>query len=343
MKFRSAWLPSLVAVGVLLAGLAGFLSTAEKPPDAGDDRPGLLLAGAESAAVHGDEPIRPLPEPPALDPEKVALGRLLFHDKRLSADNSIACVSCHDLGRGGADGRVVSTGVGGVAGEVNAPGILTAALNFRQFWDGRAASLEEQAGGPIVNPKEMASTWGQVLGKLQADPQVREAFRRLYADGLTADNVRSAIADFERSLPRPSRFDRWLKGDLAAISGDEESGYQLFKKYGCIGCHQGANVGGNLYQRFGIMAPYYAEKGAFTKADLGRYNLTGKEEDRYVFKVPSLRNVALTAPYFHDGSAPQLEDAVAIMGRYQLGIDLPPGDVKLIAAFLASLSGEAAP
>lgn len=342
MKFRSAWLP-LAAVSALLAGLAWYRSTAENPPADRDDRQGLVLAGADSASAHGDEPIHPLPEPPALDPEKVALGRLLFHDKRLSADNSLACVSCHDLGRGGVDGRVVSTGVGGIAGEINAPSVLTAAFNFRQFWDGRAASLEEQAGGPIVNPKEMASTWGQVLGKLKADPEMRETFRRLYADGLTPGNVTSAIADFERSLPRPSRFDRWLKGEPAAISGDEEAGYQLFKKYGCVGCHQGANVGGNLYQRFGIMAPYYAEKASFTKADLGRYNITGKDEDRYVFKVPSLRNVALTAPYFHDGSAPRLEEAVAIMGRYQLGIDLPPGDVKLITAFLASLSGEATP
>lgn len=343
MKFRPAWLP-VVAVSVLLAGLAWYRTATENLPDASGEARGSAMAGPDNPSLPRlEEPIYALPELPALDPEKVALGRQLFHDKRLSADNTIACASCHDLKRGGVDGRVVSTGVGGVAGDINAPSVLTAALNFRQFWDGRAASLEEQAGGPVVNPREMASTWPQVLDKLNADPEMREAFRRLYTDGLNADNVRSAIADFERTLPRPSRFDRWLKGELNAISSEEEAGYQAFKKYGCVGCHQGVNVGGNLYQRFGIMAPYYVEKAAFTKADLGRYNATGKDEDRYVFKVPSLRNVALTAPYFHDGSAPSLEEAVGTMGRYQLGIDLQPRDVKRIVAFLKSLTSETTP
>lgn len=338
MKHRA--LLSAAFAAVLLAALAWHLAGGEPPPPAA--AASADLPPAPPPARPG-EPILPLPPPPALDPEKVALGRLLFHDPRLSADLSLSCASCHDLQRGGSDGRPVSVGVGGTLGDINAPSVLTAALNFRQFWDGRAASLEEQAGGPVVNPKEMAAAWPQVIARLQADDGLRERFARLYPDGLNIDNVKSAIADFERSLPRPSRFDRWLRGDARAISVDEEAGYRLFKKHGCVGCHQGSNVGGNLYQRFGVMAPHLLEKTRFRSADLGRYNVTGRDEDRHVFKVPGLRNVALTAPYFHDGSVATLEEAVAIMGRYQLGLELDPRDVALIAAFLATLSGEQTP
>jgi len=290
-----------------------------------------------------DEPLRPLPAPPQLNEEKVALGRLLFHDKRLSRDNSLGCVGCHDLARGGVDGLPRSIGVGGAVGGINAPSVLSAAYNFRQFWDGRAGTLEEQAGGPVTNPIEMASTWPEVLAKLGADPYLRKTFERLYAEGLSPASVVSAIADFERSLPRPSRFDRWLAGDDSAISGEELAGYRVFKRHGCVACHQGVNVGGNLYQRFGIMENYFAGKKDDNPADLGRFNVTKREEDRHLFKVPSLRNVALTAPYFHDASAATLEEAVTVMGRYQLGLDLPRQDVTLIVAFLHSLSSEATP
>lgn len=293
----------------------------------------------ENSATWLGEPIRPMSEPQGLDALKVALGNKLFNDQRLSADNSLSCASCHPLDRGGADGLPVSIGVGGALGAINTPSVMTATYNFRQFWDGRAGSLEEQAGGPIVNPVEMASTWPQVMEKLGGDPEIKQAFSRVYRDSLTPKNILDALAEFERSLARPGRFDRWLSGDSAALSGDEVSGYQLFKKHGCAGCHQGVNVGGNLYHRFGTMAPYFSP-GASTKADLGRYNVTGREEDRHFFKVPSLRNVALTAPYFHNAAAANLADAVRLMGRYQLGLELPAHDVEHIVKFLGTLNSE---
>lgn len=329
----------------LILGLLVVWRFFAQSPGSGVDRiPAATPDGAQAERpARPDEPLHPLPPTPALAPEKVALGRLLFNDVRLSADNSISCASCHSLERGGVDGRPGSIGVGGAIGGINAPSVLNAAHNFRQFWDGRAGTLEEQAGGPVINPIEMASTWPQVLDKLGADLALKRTFERLYPDGLTPGNIRSAIADFERTLPRPARFDRWLRGDDAALTADELAGYRLFKRHGCIACHQGVNVGGNLYQRFGVMANYFATKKAITTADLGRYNVTGRDEDRHLFKVPSLRNVARTAPYFHDASAATLEEAVNIMGRYQLGIDLPPRDVALIVGFLRTLDSETPP
>ena len=293
----------------------------------------------ENSATWLGEPIRPMSEPQGLDALKVALGNKLFNDQRLSADNTLSCASCHPLDRGGADGLPVSIGVGGALGGINTPSVMTATYNFRQFWDGRAGSLEEQAGGPIVNPIEMASTWPQVMEKLGDDPEIKQAFSRVYRDSLTPANIRDALAEFERSLARPGRFDRWLSGDSSALNSDEVSGYQLFKKHGCAGCHQGVNVGGNLYHRFGTMAPYFSP-GTSTKADLGRYNVTGREEDKHFFKVPSLRNVALTAPYFHNAAAANLADAVRLMGRYQLGLELPAHDIEHIVKFLGTLNSE---
>lgn len=300
-------------------------------------------AAVRPAAAGGDEPLRPLPLPPALNPEKVELGRRLFHDSRLSKDDSLACAGCHDLKRGGVDGKARSIGVGGAVGTINAPSVLAAAHNFRQFWDGRARTLEEQAAGPITNPIEMASSWPDVLRKLGADRELKEAFARLYPEGLSPGAIVSAIADFERSLPRRSRFDCWLEGDERAINSEELAGYRLFKRHGCTACHQGVNAGGNLFQRFGVMADYFAARGGETEADQGRFNVTGRDEDRHRFKVPSLRNVALTAPYFHDGSAATLDEAVRIMGRYQLGTDLTPRDIQSIVAFLSSLTSEEMP
>ena len=301
-----------------------------------------LLSISQEAGGRPGEPILPLRRAEGLDPAKVALGRQLFRDPRLSADDSISCATCHPLERGGADGLPVSPGVGGAQGNINAPSVLTAAHNFRQFWDGRAVTLEEQAGGPITNPIEMASTWEQVLAKLRADGDLARNFAQAYPAGLTPDTIRHALAEFERSLPAPSRFDRWLLGDDGALAINELAGYRLFKKHGCSGCHQGRNVGGNLFQRFGVMTAYFAGKTP-SKADLGRFNVTGRDEDRHVFKVPSLRNVARTAPYFHDASATRLEDAVRVMGRHQLGMELPDSDITQIVAFLRTLDSESAP
>lgn len=293
-------------------------------------------------AMQGDirQPILPLQPIAGLDPERVALGAKLFHDKRLSADLSLACVSCHDLAKGGADGRQFSVGVGNAQGRINAPTVLNSGYSLAQFWDGRAATLEEQAAGPIQNPVEMAATWPEVLDRLERDRAIKAAFTRIYPDGLTAANVLDAIAAFERSLVTVnSRFDRYLRGEKDTLTTLEMDGYRRFREYGCTSCHQGALVGGNMYQKFGVLGDYFAGR-QITQSDLGRFNVTQREEDRHVFKVPSLRNVALTAPYFHDGSAHTLDQAVIVMGRYQLGRELSVDDVAAIVAFLESLSGE---
>lgn len=205
-------------------------------------------AGASSpATIQVEEPIQPIRRP-ALDSAVVRLGRDLFHDGRLSRDNSVSCASCHDLGRGGADGLPHSVGIGRAVGNINAPTVLNSSLNFRQFWDGRAASLEEQVNGPIAAKPEMGSSWDEILAKLRRDPELTRRFRRHYPDGIDEPNVRDAIATFERSLVTPSRFDRYLLGEHDAISANEREGYEIFKNYGCASCHQGANVGGNMYQ-----------------------------------------------------------------------------------------------
>jgi len=295
------------------------------------------LAGAQTL----DEPIKPLPLKLTLDARKVELGKALFHDKRLSKDNSIACASCHDLAKGGADGKPTAVGIGGQVGPINTPTVLNSSFNFRQFWNGRAATLEEQAAGPVHNPGEMGSNWDEVLAKLRQDAALVGKFTALYKDGLKPASIQDAIATFESSLVTPSRFDRFLRGDLKAINENEARGYQLFKSYGCVACHQGVNVGGNMYQQFGVMDEYFKVRGKpITEADLGRYAVTKLESDRYVFKVPSLRNVELTAPYFHDGATRTLEEAVDVMFRYQLGRTAPASDKTLIVQFLKTLTGE---
>lgn len=213
--------------------------------------------------------------------------------------------------------------------------------NFVQFWDGRARNLEDQVGHVISNPKEFDSSFSLIIQKLSKDSAMVSEFKKLYPEGLSEPSIRSALAEFERSLITPSRFDRYLQGEANAINDQEKNGYQLFKSYGCIACHQGQNVGGNMFQVFGAMNNYFADrKTPKTDADNGRYNVTHKESDRYLFKVPSLRNVALTAPYFHDASAATLEQAINTMFKYQLGRTAPQQDKEDIAAFLKSLTGQ---
>lgn len=287
------------------------------------------------------EPVQPIPQDIVLDKRKVELGKGLFHDPRLSQDNSFSCASCHDLSQGGTDHRARSIGVGGQLGDVNAPTVFNSGFNFKQFWDGRAETLEDQIDGPIHNPKEMHSNWPEIIGKLKQDARYVSDFAALYPEGIQPRTIKDAMATFERSLITPnSRFDKYLRGDITAITEDEKRGYQLFKDYGCIACHQGINIGGNMFQKLGVMADYFADRGEQTTADLGRFNVTRQEVDRHTFKVPSLRNVARTAPYFHDGSAETLEEAVAIMAKYQLGRPLSSSDVDLIVKFLKTLTGE---
>lgn len=287
------------------------------------------------------EPIQPLPLKAGEKAEKVALGRQLFHDRRLSGDNSVSCASCHDLAKGGVDGRRVSVGVGGASGVINSPTVFNSGFNFRQFWDGRANTLEQQADGPVHDPREMATDWPTIVGKLSGDAKLDAEFKRVYGRDLDERGIKDALASFQRSLITPnSRFDRYLQGKKDSLSADEAKGYELFKNYGCIACHQGVNIGGNMFQVFGVMNDYFAERGNPTDADLGRFRVTGNERDRHMFKVPSLRNVAVTAPYLHDGSAKTLRAAVDAMFRYQLGRTAPDEDKELIVGFLRTLTGE---
>jgi cytochrome c peroxidase len=289
------------------------------------------------------EPIEALPPVPELDPKVVALGRRLFHEPRLSGDDKVSCSSCHDLAKGGVDSKPLALGVSGKVGLVNAPTVYNSSLNFVQFWDGRAATLEEQVDGPITNPLEMGSSFEKVLAALRADPSYVADFGVL-PGGVTEANVRRAIADFERTLlTRGSAFDRFLAGDENALSSEARAGYEMFKSVGCVACHQGRNVGGNMFQRFGVLGDYFKDRGHVSDADYGRYNVTHNESDRFVFRVPSLRNVIHTAPYFHDGSAATLPQAVQVMARYQLGRKLSDEQVREIIGFLSSLSGDQAP
>ena len=286
------------------------------------------------------EPIRPIEEID-VDPEKVALGRALFHDPRLSKDSTTACVSCHDLANGGDDGLRVSVGVGGQAGTINAPTVFNVGLNFKQFWDGRADTLEEQIDGPVQAAIELGSLWPEVIAKLHAHESYSARFSALYPDGINRKNVKNALAEFMKSLTTPnSPFDQWLRGDDNALSALEERGYTLFKLYGCVSCHQGANVGGNMFQVFGVLNNYFQKRGDVTDADFGRYNVTGDPLDRHAFKVPSLRVAALTAPYLHDGSAETLREAVDVMFEFQLGRSATDADKEAIVAFIKTLPGD---
>lgn len=335
---RQQWLASLLG-GCALAGvgLAPWWISSPPPAPATDPDPSVR---AEVVAVMG-EPLQPIPLTATFDKRKVALGNRLFYDPRLSHDNSIACAGCHSLSKGGTDQRARSVGIGGALGGINAPTVFNSGLSFKQFWDGRAETLEDQIEGPTQHPKEMGSNWPEIIGKLRQDPNYVQDFGALYPEGIQRAAIKDAIATFERSLLTPnSRFDQYLRGDRTALTSQEQAGYRLFKDYGCVSCHQGVNVGGNMFQVFGVMGDYFADRGTPTPADQGRYNLTGHEHHRHAFKVPSLRNIALTAPYFHDGSAETLEDAVKVMAKYQLGRALSAGEVKELAAFLRTLTGE---
>ena len=286
------------------------------------------------------EPIKPIPAYRVVDRAKAELGERLFHDTRLSKDDTVSCATCHDLKRGGDDGRRVSEGVGGALGEVNAPTVFNVAYNFKQFWDGRAETLEDQIDGPIQSAVEMGSLWPDVIATLYRDETYPAQFTAIYADGITRDNVKDTIAEFMRSLTTPgSRFDAWLGGNSEALDALEVRGYDLFKSYGCASCHQGANVGGNMFQTFGVLNDYFTRRGRITDADRGRFNVTGNEADMHAFKVPSLRMAAQTAPYLHDGRAETLRDAIDIMFEFQLGREAPDADKEAIEAFIRTLAG----
>ncbi len=299
-----------------------------------------LLGSASAGPVV--EPIQPLEIGKGLNPEIVALGKRLFHDRRLSADSTVSCAHCHKLDLGGSDNMPVSVGIKGRLGMINAPTVYNLNTHVAYFWDGRAPTLESLIQAPLRNPAEMGTDWPEVLDKLRKDESMVETFLRSFPDkGMTSETISRALADFMRSLVTlDSPMDRWLKGDANALSEQQLRGYRLFKSYGCIACHQGQAVGGNMYATMGVMGDYFRDRARpESKADKGRFNVTGKQEDLHVFKVPSLRMVAWTSPYFHDASATTLEEAIVTMARYQLGREIPPADVEYIKHFLHALSG----
>ena len=302
--------------------------------------PFLFIASlAFSGALHAasKEPIQPITAAKVANPAMVELGKKLFFDPRLSRSGFISCNSCHNLSMGGTDNIKTSIGHNWQRGPINSPTVLNASMNVAQFWDGRAKDLQEQAGGPIANPGEMAFTHELAIDVLASIPAYRAQFRQVFGqDKLTIEQVTRAIAAFEEVLVTPgSRFDQWLSGKKSALTKDELAGYQLFKSSGCIACHNGSAVGGNTFQKMGVVEPY---KTAMTAE--GRSAVTGKDADRFNFKVPTLRNVELTYPYFHDGEAATLTQAVDVMGRLQLGRTFTPDENAKLVAFLKTLTGK---
>lgn len=303
----------------------------------------LLISFAMNFSFADEEAIIPIPlKKPLTELEfkKALLGEKLFMDKRLSKNNSVSCMSCHDVYQGGADGKIVSTGIEGRQGSINSPTVINSSLNFRQFWDGRSHTLKDQVEGPIHHPNEMGSTWHEITKKLNADQKYVNDFAEVYQQPISSVLIKDALIFYEGTLiASDSRFDQFLRGNKNAITKEEKIGYEKFKTFGCISCHQGANVGGNMYQTMGVAKDYFKNRGFIKEADLGLYNVTKDENDKHVFRVPSLRNVVLTPPYFHDGSAKTIEEAVKVMGLYQLGRTLTKDDIDSIVKFLGTLKG----
>ena len=270
--------------------------------------------------------------------ERITLGRMLFYEPRLSKSQKISCNDCHMLDKYGVDNEPTSDGHRGQKGDRNSPSVFNAAAHMAQFWDGRAADVEEQAKGPVLNPVEMAMpSEKQVLAVLKSMPEYVQAFKKAFPeakDPVTYDNMAIAIGTFERKLLTPARWDKFLKGDETALSNEEKAGFIAFTEAGCQTCHAGALLGGNLYQKLGVAKAYP------DAADPGRMKVTKSEADRMFFKVPSLRNVEMTAPYFHNGKVPTLDQATAEMADYQLGRQLSDTELKSIATWMKSLTGE---
>lgn len=325
----------LVVAMIAVIAAGAFFALKVKPPEVPVEKvmTKIVLVDDEFALV-------PTVESLNLNKRKVALGDELFHDRILSKNETISCASCHILAAGGDDNRAHSVGINGIVTAINTPTVFNSSLNFKQFWDGRADTLEEQVAGPLHNPSEMGLNWEEAILRLNKNASYKKKFEEVYTDGITEVNIADAIAEFERSLVTPnSSFDKFLQGDDKALDDVEKAGYLLFKSLGCVSCHNGAGIGGGMFQRMGAKRSYF-EEGNTNELDFGRFNVTKKEADRYRFKVPSLRNIALTAPYFHNGSAKTLKDAVQVMARHQLARRLSEDEETKLVAFLRSLTGE---
>jgi cytochrome c peroxidase len=321
MTARKVVLLALVLIG--LAPPAGAETRQETL-----DRAKTIFAVLPAVAESKDNPVTPA---------KVELGRHLFYERRFSISQKLSCNSCHGLTTFGVDNEPTSIGHAGQRGTRNSPTVYNAAFQFAQFWDGRAANVEEQAKGPILNPVEMGMPSADIVVKtLREVPGYQPLFAAAFPgekDPITYDNMARAVGAFERQLSTPSPLDAFLGGELGALSEAQVAGLQKFMDTGCIACHNGAPVGGLTFQKLGLVNPYPTQ-------DLGRYDVTRKDADKYFFKVPSLRNVQKTAPYFHDGSVKTLDEAIRLMAWHQLGKQLTPPEIQSIAAFLGSLTGE---
>jgi cytochrome c peroxidase len=330
-------------IAIMSMAIWGCTQAPQKTTDkaAGDEAqfPGLL-ANAKTlfSPLQG---IATNPENP-ITSEKVALGQALYFDKRMSKEGNISCNSCHNLDTYGVDNEPTSLGDGGERGGRNSPTVLNAAYHFAQFWDGRAKDVEEQAGGPILNPIEMSMPDQEfVIKRLQGIKGYQEMFAKAFPGEqapINYGNVQKSIAAFERGLITPSRFDEYLNGNEAALTTAEKQGLQTFINTGCTACHNGSVLGGNTYQKFGMVGNYW-DFTQSSKVDNGRFLVTKNEADKFMFKVPSLRNVEKTHPFFHDGSVNNLEDAVKIIAKLQLNKDLTPQEVQEIVTFLKTLTG----
>lgn len=296
----------------------------------------IAALGAASTAS-AKEPIEPITPAKGINAAQAELGKKLYFDPRLSKSGFISCNSCHNLSMGGTDNLKTSIGDHWQQGPINSPTVLNSSMNLAQFWDGRAEDLKAQAGGPIANPGEMGFTHKLAVEVLESMPAYKAEFKQVFGkDTITIDMVTTAIAEFEKTLVTPnSRFDKWLKGDKSALSADELAGYTLFKNSGCTACHNGPAVGGNSFQKMGVVEPYKSKSSAE-----GLAAVTGKDADRFKFKVPILRNVEMTYPYFHDGEAETLTEAVDVMGRLQLGKKFSDKENAQIVAFLKTLTGD---
>ena len=325
MRYSRTILPGALAAALAIVPGCG------RPKPVSQVDPSMLAAFA------------PLPEAvPAgkagLTDAKIGLGRMLYFETRLSKNQQISCNTCHQLNGYGVDNQPTSPGHKGQRGDRNSPTVYNAAAHFAQFWDGRAADVEEQAKGPVLNPVEMAmGSERDVVAVLKSMPEYVEAFHQAFPkdkDPVTCDNMAAAIGAFERKLMTPARWDRFLNGDRDALTAEEKAGFHTFAEAGCQTCHAGALMGGNIYQRIGLYKPYP------DTSDPGRFNVTKNDADKMLFKVPSLRNVEKTGPYFHNGKVATLDQAVALMADYQLGKPLSDQQVASIVVFLKALTGE---
>lgn len=285
----------------------------------------------------------PIPEPNLKDPAKIELGKKLFQEPLFSKNLITSCASCHQLKNAGVDNLPQYIGMDKKPGAVNTPSVFNSSLNFRQFWDGRAKTISDAINDHVNDKTVFDNNWPNIIKDISNSSIYIVDFKDVYHNGITQQNINDALTTYVESLLTPnSSFDRYLKGDKTALSNEALKGFRLFRKYGCVSCHQGPNMGGNLYQRLGIYKNYFQDKGKIDPADFGLFNVTGKEEDKFYFKVPSLRNISLTGPYLHDGSIKTLPEMIQIMGVYQVGQPIRNEDANSIAQFLQSLNAKPA-